>query len=136
MLVAVWAVRLIAAGRSSLDGVFHRFTGFAGALLYPAKQFFLLAFAVLEIVVRELGPLLLQLTLGDVPVAFDFECSHSGYLFAAFRFDSPPTWRQKCCRSCIAAARELTSRPAGRRCRLSSGTPGFAHAHFKTSVGQ
>jgi hypothetical protein len=34
------------------------------------------AFNVEEIVIRELGPLLLQLALGDVPVAFDFKCVH------------------------------------------------------------
>jgi hypothetical protein len=42
----------------------------------------------LEIVIRELGPLLSQLALGDVPVAFDFECVHTilfclSLLFAA-----------------------------------------------------
>jgi len=31
----------------------------------------------LEIAIREFGPLLLQLALGDVPVAFDFECRHN-----------------------------------------------------------
>jgi hypothetical protein len=31
----------------------------------------------LEIVIRELGPLLFQLALGDVPVAFAFECIHN-----------------------------------------------------------
>jgi hypothetical protein len=31
----------------------------------------------LEIAIRELGPLLLQLAFGDVPVAFDFECCHN-----------------------------------------------------------
>ena len=60
--------------RGFLDRFFDRFTGFAGALLYPAKQFVALAFGILEIVIRELGPLLLQLAFGDVPVAFDFEC--------------------------------------------------------------
>jgi hypothetical protein len=32
----------------------------------------------LEIVVRELRPFLFELALGDVPVAFDFECCHNG----------------------------------------------------------
>src|ERR1039458_2685456 len=64
-------------GAGFLDGFLDRFPGFAGAFLNPAQQFFLLAFGELEIVIRELGPLLLQLTLGDVPVAFDFECVHS-----------------------------------------------------------
>jgi hypothetical protein len=30
----------------------------------------------MEVVVRELGPFLFQQALGDVPVAFDFECGH------------------------------------------------------------
>jgi hypothetical protein len=53
--------------------------------LDPAKQFFLLAFGVTKIVVRELRPLLFQFALGDVPVAFNFECSHIIFvaLFAA-----------------------------------------------------
>jgi ABC-type uncharacterized transport system permease subunit len=32
----------------------------------------------LKIVVREFGPLLLQLAFGDVPVAFDFEYCYGG----------------------------------------------------------
>jgi hypothetical protein len=66
-----------AGGARFLDSLFDRFAGFARALLNPANQFFLLAFGVLEIVIRELGPFLFQLALGDVPVAFDFECSHN-----------------------------------------------------------
>jgi hypothetical protein len=31
----------------------------------------------LEIIIREPGPFLFQLALGDVPVAFDFECGHN-----------------------------------------------------------
>jgi hypothetical protein len=47
-----------------------------------------LAFGELEIVIRKLGPLLFQLALGDVPVAFDFEFVHNtlfcfSFLFAA-----------------------------------------------------
>ena len=75
----------------SLIDLFDRFAGFAGALLDPANQFFLLAFDVLEIAIRELGPLLLQLAFGDVPVAFDFECRHNSVCFVIFRLDSPPT---------------------------------------------
>jgi hypothetical protein len=67
-------IHLIAAagGTGFLDRLFDRFTGFARALLNPANQFLLLAFGVLKIVIGELGPLLLQLAFGDVPVAFDF----------------------------------------------------------------
>jgi hypothetical protein len=68
---------LAAAGGSFVDGLFDRFPGFAGALLDAAQQYILFAFDELEIVIRELGPLLLQLAFGDVPVAFDFEFSHS-----------------------------------------------------------
>jgi len=64
------------------NGFFNSFTGFARALLNPANQFVLLAFGVLEIVIREFGPFLFQLALGDVPVAFDFKCGHNG----SFRF--------------------------------------------------
>jgi hypothetical protein len=39
----------------------------AGAFLNPAQQFILLAVDVSQIVIRELGPLLFQLALGDVP---------------------------------------------------------------------
>jgi hypothetical protein len=31
----------------------------------------------LQIVIRELGPFLFQLALGNVPVALDFECGHN-----------------------------------------------------------
>ena len=66
-----------AGGAEFLDRVFDRFAGFARALLNPANQFFLLAFGELQIAVRELGPFLFQLALGDVPVAFDFKCGYN-----------------------------------------------------------
>jgi len=72
------AILIAAAGGAGfLDRLFDRVAGFTRALLNPANQFFLLAFGVLEIVVRELGPFLFQLALGDVPIAFDFKCSHN-----------------------------------------------------------
>jgi len=73
-----------ASGAGFLEGLFDHFAGFARALLNPANQFILLAFGVLEIVIRELGPFLFQLALGDVPVAFDFECRHNGDFCCAF----------------------------------------------------
>jgi len=77
-----------------LERLLNRFAGFSRALLDAANQFFLLAFGVLKIVVRELGPFLLQLALGDVPVAFDFEGGHN--FFVCFVcLDSPSTGRQK-----------------------------------------
>jgi hypothetical protein len=79
--------RLFAAagGAGFLERLFDRFPGFAGALLNSANKFFVLAFGVLEIVIRELGPLLFQLALGDVPVAFDFEFIHSALFFVLIR---------------------------------------------------
>jgi hypothetical protein len=68
---------LAAAGRGFLDGLFDRFPGFASALLNAAQQFIVLALGALQIVIRELGPLLFQLAFGDVPVALDFECVHN-----------------------------------------------------------
>src|ERR1035441_7390281 len=86
LIQAVGSLFAAAGGAGFLDGFLDRFTGFAGALLNAAQQFFLLAFGELEIVIRELGPLLLQLTLGDVPVAFDFKCAHSSFLLLLFVF--------------------------------------------------
>ena len=77
------AGRLVAAagGAVFFERLLNRFAGFARALLNAANEFFLLAFGELEIVIRELGPLLFQLALGDVPVAFDFKCCHNGSLY-------------------------------------------------------
>jgi hypothetical protein len=36
----------------ALDGVLHRFAGFAGAFLYPSQQFILFSVKKLEIVIR------------------------------------------------------------------------------------
>ena len=72
-------VRLIPAttgGGGFFDRFFDRFTSFPGTLLDPAKKHIVLAFGALEIVIRELGPPLLQLPFGNVPVAFDFECNY------------------------------------------------------------
>jgi hypothetical protein len=64
------------AGAGLLYRSYDCFTGFAGVLLNPAKQFLGFAFGALEFVVRELGPLLFQLALDDVEVTFDFEFCH------------------------------------------------------------
>jgi len=64
-------------GQGFFDGLLDRFTGFTRPLLNAAQQFILLAFGELEVVIRELGPLLFQLAFGDVPVALDFECCHN-----------------------------------------------------------
>jgi hypothetical protein len=80
-----------AGGADFLDGLFDRFPGLAGAFLNPAQQFILPAVNVLQIVIRELGPLLFQLALGDVPVALDFECVHIGSLCFLFLFAAKVT---------------------------------------------
>jgi len=78
------------AGRGEfLDGLFDRFTGFAGSLLNLTEQFFALALAELEIVIRKLGPFLFQLALGNVPIAFDFEFVHNSSLCSSFPFRAP-----------------------------------------------
>ena len=81
-------VRLLAmaSGGVFLDRAFDHFTGFAGDLLNPANQLFLLALSVLEVIIRELRPFLFQLALGDIPVAFNFECRHIVCLFWLFMF--------------------------------------------------
>lgn len=83
-----------AAGRAGglFDRLFDSFAGFTRAFLNATEQFVLLAFDVLEIVVGERGPFLLQLAFGDVPVAFDFDCGHkrlvgSELIFAGRRSD-------------------------------------------------
>ena len=82
-------------GQGFLENFFNYFSGFAGALLNAAKQFLLLAFHELEIVVSELGPLLFQFALGNVPVAFDFELVHSRLYLVLMRHRHPeriPRW--------------------------------------------
>src|ERR1039457_660649 len=82
------AIRLLTAagGAGFLEPLLDRFAGFPGALLNPANKLFLLAFGELEIVIRELGPLLFQLAFGDVPVAFDFKCVHNALSCFVFCF--------------------------------------------------
>ena len=77
---AVDRLAAAATGAGFLHGLFDRFAGFARALLDPTDQFVLFACGVLEIIICELGPFLFQLALGDVPVAFDFECGHNSSL--------------------------------------------------------
>src|ERR1035438_6451896 len=86
-------IRLLAAagGAGFLERLLNRFAGFPGALLNPANKLFLLAFSVLEIVIRELGPLLFQLALGDVPVAFNFEFVHNNSFCILFLFTANVT---------------------------------------------
>ena len=45
---------------------FDDFTGLARPLLDPAEEFFLLPGDKLQVIIRELGPLLLQLALGEL----------------------------------------------------------------------
>ena len=67
-------VHLIAAASGA--GFLDRFAGFAHALLNAAPPFFLLAFGIEEIAIRERGPFLFQLAFGYVPGAFDFGSRH------------------------------------------------------------
>jgi hypothetical protein len=73
------AIRLLTAagGAGFLERLLNRFAGFSGTLLNPANKLFLLAFGILEIVIREFGPFLFQLAFGYVPVAFDFKGIHN-----------------------------------------------------------
>ncbi len=64
-------------GAVFLDGGFHGFAAFAGALLDAAQQLVLLAFDELQVIVRELGPLLDEIAFDDVPFAFDSEVVHA-----------------------------------------------------------
>ena len=64
-----------------MDGLFDGFTSFTCALLNPTIEFFLFTFDILQVIVREFRPLLFQLALGNVPIAFDFECCHDVSLF-------------------------------------------------------
>ena len=76
-LLAEYTQLFTAAGRAVfLDRLFDSLTGFAGALLNAPQQLLLLAFHELEVVFSELGPLLFEFALGDVPVAFDFKFGH------------------------------------------------------------
>lgn len=51
----------------------------AQTLLQTAEQLFFLAFGKSEVVIRQLGILLLQFALNFVPVAFDLELCHNRY---------------------------------------------------------
>src|ERR1022692_1725402 len=86
-------IRLLTAagGAGFLERLLDRFAGFPGALLNPANKFFLLAFGELEIVIRELGPLLFQLALGNVPVALNFEFIHNNSSCILFLFTASVT---------------------------------------------
>jgi hypothetical protein len=91
MLYFAGSLFAAAGGAGFLERLFDRFPGFAGALLNPANKFFLLAFGELEIVIRELGPLLFQLAFGNVPVALDFESIHNNSFCILFVFAASVT---------------------------------------------
>jgi hypothetical protein len=79
--------RSISGGKRLIDCLFNGHTGLTGALLNPTEQFVMLPFNVLEIVIRERGPLLFQLAFSDIPVAFDIERVHSSSFFSLFSFN-------------------------------------------------
>jgi len=60
--------------------VFDGSAGLAGALLNPSQQFLLPTFDELEVALSELGPVLFQPELGEVPVTLEFEFCHHGWL--------------------------------------------------------
>jgi hypothetical protein len=100
------AAQSASPGRKFFDGIFDHFPGFAGAFLDAAQQFFLFAFGKLEIVIGELGPFLFQFALGDVPIAFDFECGHNASLIGCWLLSAVS----------VAAKVNVIKRPvAGRR---------------------
>ena len=59
------------SGTKFADGLLNGFEGLTRALLYPAVEFVLFSLIILEIIVGEAGPLLFELPLDDVPIAFD-----------------------------------------------------------------
>jgi hypothetical protein len=61
----------MAGGAGIIDGPFNFVPRFTGPLLDAADQFVLLALDKLEVVLRELRPLLLQLASDDIPIPFD-----------------------------------------------------------------
>ena len=87
-----WLLFAVAGGASLLDRLFDRLTGFTGAFLNAPQQLLAHSFGILEIVVGQLGPLLLQFSLGDVPVALDFEFCHDG----SFVSKHPPARHPLC----------------------------------------
>jgi hypothetical protein len=62
-----------------LDLAAEIFPVLAEPLLKTAEQFILLAFRKNEVVVREVGVLLFQLSFDLIPVPFDFEFSHARF---------------------------------------------------------
>jgi hypothetical protein len=52
-------------------------SGLPGDFLDAPDQLLLLAFDVLQIVIGELGELLLKSAPGDIPVALELECDHN-----------------------------------------------------------
>jgi hypothetical protein len=59
------------------DCLLDCFTRFTRTFLDASEQFVMLAFSVLQIIIRELGPLLLQLAFRDIPVPFNFKFGHN-----------------------------------------------------------
>jgi Protein of unknwon function (DUF3008) len=77
ILIAVDAGASQVQGLSLFDFATKLLLVHSQPLLEPAQQFFLLALGECQIVIRELGILLLQLAFDLVPVAFNFEFSHA-----------------------------------------------------------
>jgi hypothetical protein len=59
------------------DCLLDCFTRFTRTFLDAAEQFVVFAFSVLKIIIRKLGPLLLQLAFRDIPIPFNFKFVHN-----------------------------------------------------------
>ena len=66
----------LAAAAVVSQGFLHRFARGTRTFLDAPDQLVLFAFDKLKVIISELGPLLLELAFGDVPVSFELECVH------------------------------------------------------------
>jgi len=68
------------------DRLFNDFTELTGTLLKPTEKFVIFTMDVLEIIIREFGPLLFEFAFDNVPVAFDIEFVHSSSFCSSLPF--------------------------------------------------
>jgi hypothetical protein len=72
MGIAPWSLGLgTQSGTKFADGLMDGFEGLTRALLNPPVEFVLFSLCELEIIVGEASPLLFEIPLDDVPIAFD-----------------------------------------------------------------
>jgi hypothetical protein len=65
-----------ASGAGLIQDLLDYLAGFAGLLLNPADQFVFLTFDITQVVIRQLGPPLLQFAFDDVPISLHLESVH------------------------------------------------------------